>query len=62
MLSTFCEVGGGFGILKKGDFRADSMTFPEFMRSRTHMNTLSLNKTRFPEYIYEKTCLGTYGS
>ena len=62
MLSGFCEVGGGFSILKKGDFRADSMTFPEFMQSRTHMSALSLHTTRFPKYIYEKTCLETYGS
>ena len=60
MLSTFCEVGGGFRI-EKGDFRSDSMTFPEFMRSRTHMSALFLNATRFAEYIYEKTCLGMYG-
>ena len=30
MLSNFCEVGGGFSILKKDDFRADPMTFPAF--------------------------------
>ena len=49
MLSTFCEVGGGFSILKKkkkkkkkkNDFRADPMKFPAFMRSRTHMSALS---------------------
>ena len=27
MLSAFCKVGGGFSILKKGDFRADLMPF-----------------------------------
>ena len=37
MLTTFCEVGRGFSILKKDDFRADSMIFPAFMRSRAHM-------------------------
>ena len=41
MLSTFCEVGLGFSILKKDDFRADPMTFPAFMRSRVHMNAFS---------------------
>ena len=41
MLSTFCEVGGGFSILKKDDFRADPMTFSAFMRSQTHMSALS---------------------
>ena len=41
MLSTFYEVGEGFSILKKDDFRADPMTFPAFMRSREHMSALS---------------------
>ena len=41
MLSTFCEVGGGFRILKKDDIRADPMKFPAFMRSRAHMSALS---------------------
>ena len=41
MLSTFCEVGGGFSILKNDDFRADPMTFPAFMRSRAHMSAFS---------------------
>ena len=35
------DVGGGFDILKKDDFRADLMTFPAFMRSRAHMSALS---------------------
>ena len=47
MLSSFCEVGGGFSILKPDDFRADPMIFPAFMRSQAHMSALSQNTTRF---------------
>ena len=41
MLPTFCEVGGGFSILKKDDCRADPMTFHAFMRSWAHMSAFS---------------------
>ena len=42
-------MGGGISILKKGDFRADSLTFPEFLQSRGHMSVLSLNTSRYLE-------------
>ena len=34
----------------------------ECVWSRAHMSASFLNRTRFPQLIYEKTCLGNYGS
>ena len=33
--------GWGFQYIEKDDFRADAITFPAFMRSRSHMSALS---------------------
>ena len=43
------QIGWGFQYIEKGDFRSGSMTFSEFMRTRTHISVLSLNTTRFAE-------------
>ena len=51
MLSTFCEVGGGFSILKERRF---SSRFNDI--SSVYVHFLKMKQ------IYEKTCLGIYGS
>ena len=49
MLSGFCEVDGGFTVLKNVFVWADLMSSQEFMRICTHMCALLQYKTMFEE-------------
>ena len=56
------QSGWGFRNLTKVIFEHFQRTFPYWVRSVTNKPAYSRNRTRFPNLIFEKTCLGKYGS
>ena len=56
------QSGWGFRNLTKVIFEHFQRTFSFRVRSVTNIPAYSRNRTRFPKLIYEKTCLGKYGS
>ena len=56
------QSGWGFRNLTKVIFEHFQGTFSYWVRLVTNMPAYSSNRTRFGKMIYEKTCLGKYGS